>query len=181
MTRLTTRIAAGLGAIALLGSLSACAGAPGTAATVGDQRITVAEVDQIVRDLPAPIKQQAPGLAHPSYVLNVKMRAVAAEQLARERDVPLQALTEQALAESDLMPIVAENPAARELAFGEAEVQVLSQRLGAPVVAAGFAEIPVKVNPRYGMSGLEPVELLDDGAAPLIRNSSLSQPAGGPQ
>lgn len=181
MTRLTTRIAAGLGTIALLGSLSACAGAPGTAATVGDQRITVAEVDQIVRELPAPIKQQVPGLAHPSYVLNVKMRAAAAEQIAREKGVPLQALTEQALAQADLMPMVAESPAARELAFGEAEVQVLAQRLGAPAVASGFAGMPVKVNPRYGVSGLEPVELLDNGAAPLIRNSSLSQPAGGPQ
>lgn len=181
MTRLTTRIAAGIGALALVGTLSACAQSPSTAATVGGQRITVADVDRTVAALPAEVKLQAPAEVHPSKVLSVKMRAAAAEQVAQARGIELRQLTEAELSDVEFIPAVEASPEARDFVFAMTEIELLQQRLGAPAVEAEFARIPVTVNPRYGLTGLENVGINGSRTAPLLRNTSLSKPAGGPQ
>lgn len=181
MTRLTKRIAAGLGALAFIGSLSACAGQPSEAAKVGDRTISVAEVDRTVAELPEAIKVQLPGMTHPSYVLNLKMRSMAAEEVATARGFDLRSESQQQLAGVRLAPVIAENEAARGLALAETEIDLLRERIGPEAMNAEFARIPVTVNPRYGLTGLEPVPLAVADGTPVFHNPSLSKPAGGPQ
>lgn len=180
MTRHITRITAGLAAVALTASMTACAGRPSTAAVVGSQRITVAEIEEAAEGLPDQLKQAEPAVAHPSFVLNAKMRSIAAQQVATGQGIAnLRAQTEQLLAGQNISPIITSDPEARELLVQTNEVQVLAEQIGAERLTEGFAQIPVQVNPRYGITGLEQVGVAPGAPFPQLRNPSLSKPAGG--
>lgn len=168
MTRLSMRIAAGIGALALAGSMSACADRPTTAATVGGERITVAEVDEVMAGLPEQIE------AHPSAVLNIQMRSLAARQVAQQRGITnLRALAEQQTAQLRVPEELITDPEFRSLIIAQEEARALEQQLGTNAVNQAFERIPVTVNPRYGVTGLEELQTL--------RNTSLSRRAGSPQ
>lgn len=180
MTRLTTRIAAGIGALALTASMTACGGRASTAAVVGDQRITVAEVENLAGGLPEQLIQGSPAIAHPSFVLSTKMRSLAAEQVAAELGVPnLRAETEKMLARDQISPVIANDAEARELLVQVAEVDLLAQQIGPDNINRAFARVPVEVNPRFGVSGLEALPVNQGDVLPQLRNPSLSKPAGG--
>lgn len=174
MARRTARIAAALVALVLAVSMTACAGRPGTAATVGPERISVTEVEETTNELTA-LYGPVPGLA--SFVLNVKMRARAAEQVAAADQLDLRAAAEQALsaqgapAGGDLSNVL------REFALNATEVEVLETAMGAEELAASFADVPVTVNPRYGLTGLEAMQF-DERQLPVVANPSLSKPHG---
>lgn len=174
MARRTTRIAAAVGTVFVAVSMTACAGRPGTAATVGTERITVTEVQETadaLTDLYGPI----PGMS--SFVLNVKMRADAAEQVAATERVDLRAAAEKALSAQGA-PASGDVPSVlREFALNATEVEVLETAMGPERLTASFAEIPVTVNPRYGLTGLEAMRF-DDNQRPLVANQSLSKPDG---
>lgn len=181
MTRLTTRIAAGFGALLLGASMTACTGRASTAAVVGGQRITVQEIDEYAAGLPEELRTSAPALTHPSFVLSTRMRALAAQQIAAQNGIPnLRAETERMLAGEQISPIIQNDPEARMLLVETNEVNVLAERLNPEAVNAAFARMPVEVNPRYGITGLEPVGVSQTDPVPQLRNPSLSRPAGGP-
>ncbi|MDO5500209.1 MAG: hypothetical protein Q4F67_11090 [Propionibacteriaceae bacterium] len=168
MTRLTMRIAAGIGAIALAGSMTACANTASTAATVGGERITVTELNQLMEGLPETLE------AHPSVVLNIKMRGLAAEQVAEERGLSdLRARAEEQLARGGVPAELMADPEVRTLLMAEANTMALEQEIGTGEVNQAFGRIPVTTNPRYGLVGLDQVQQL--------RNTSLSKPASAPQ
>lgn len=173
MTRLTTKIVAGIAAIALVGSMSACAARPSTAATVGPERITVGEVDELIAGLPDELRDETI-VGHPSVVLNIRMRAVAAQQVAEQRGInDLYALASQNVAQIDLPDEFRTDPEVRTLLISQEETNALREQIGTREMEEAFARIPVTVNPRYGMTGLEELQTL--------RNTSLSKPAGQPE
>lgn len=174
------RITAGLAAVALTASLTACAGRPSTAAVVGSQRIAVAEIEQAAEGLPDQLKQAEPAVTHPSFVLNATMRSIAAQQVAADHGITdLRAQTERVLAGQNISPIITDDPEAQELLVQTNEVQVLAEQIGAERLNDGFAQIPVEVNPRYGITGLEQVGVAPGAPFPQLRNPSLSKSAGG--
>ncbi|WP_432558942.1 hypothetical protein [Granulicoccus sp. GXG6511] len=172
MTRLTMRIVAGLGALALVGTMTACS-RPTTAATVGSERITVAEVQELTDGLPVQVRAQ-PGRGQESQVLNLRMRALAARQVAEQRGIQdLQPLAETAVAQLQMPDELRADPELRSLLISEAEAFVLREHIGTQQMEEAFARIPVTVNPRYGFTGLEHFE--------TVRNTSLSKRAGQPE
>ncbi|MDO5681727.1 MAG: hypothetical protein Q4G46_02705 [Propionibacteriaceae bacterium] len=172
MTRFSTRIVAGVGALALIGTMSACS-RPSTAATVGTERITVAEVTEITDNLPAELRAQ-PGTPWQSWALSLRMRGLAAEQIAAKHGITnIRQQAEARVAAEELPAEVTQNEHLMSLFVAEAEEKVLSQHIGTAETQAAFATVPVKVNPRYGLTGLEPFETL--------RNPSLSKRAGQPE
>lgn len=172
MTRLRMRIIAGIGALALAGTMTACA-RPTTAATVGAERITVAEVNDLANGLPDQVRAQ-PGRGQESQVLSLQMRAMAARQVAEERGVEnLRPLAETAVAEVQMPDELRSDPELHALLISEAETFVLLEHIGTQEMETAFARIPVTVNPRYGFTGLESLE--------TIRNMSLSKRAGQPE
>lgn len=173
MRRFTLRIAAAIGAMALAGSMTACATRPSTAATVGPERITVAEVDELIDGLPPELRDQSV-VGHPSVVLNIWMRSVAAQQVAEQRGIDdLSAQAYQSVAELAVPDEFRNDPEVRQLLIAQEETNVLRERIGAQAMEESFARIPVTVNPRYGMTGLEELQSL--------RNTSLSKRAGQPE
>lgn len=173
MRRLAMRFAAGIGALTLVGTMAACANRPGTAATVGADRITVTQVDEMIAALPEELRTQSV-VGHPSVVLNIEMRARAAQQVAD--DIGFEDLRVQAERSVDETPLPEEfrgDAAVRELLVSQEEALVLREHMGVLEMEEAFAEIPVTVNPRYGMTGLEELHQL--------RNTSLSLPAGSPE
>ena len=175
MARRIRRIVAALGALVVALAMTACAGRAGTAATVGPERITVSQVERTTDALTA-LYGQVPGLA--SYVLNVKMRAIAAEQVTAAQGVDLRAEAERELSIQDLPAGGAEEEAAvREFLVSIQEIELLEANLAATSIKTEFANIPVTVNPRYGLSGLEEMRL-DQNRLPVLQNPSLSKPAG---
>lgn len=177
MARRTTRIAAALGTLVLAASMTACAGRPGTAATVGSERIAVSEVNE-VSDALSQLYGPVPGL--PSYVLNVKMRASAAEQVAAGEGIDLGAAAEQALGAQDAPPAGGVSAVLRDFAVDSTQVEVLASEIGAGAMEERFAEIPVTVNPRFGLTGLEPMRF-NENQLPVVANPSLSKPHGAAQ
>jgi hypothetical protein len=173
MARRISRIVAALGALALALAMTGCAGRPGTAATVGPERISVTKVQQTTDALTA-LYGQVPGLA--SYVLNVKMRATAAEQITAAQGVDLRAEAERELSIQDLPAGGAESDV-RDFLVSIQEIELLESNLAATSIKAEFAKIPVTVNPRYGLSGLEEMRL-DANRLPVLANPSLSKPHG---
>lgn len=173
MTRLTTKIVAGIGAIALVGSMAACTDRPSTAAIVGPERITVAEVDGFIEGLPDQLREETI-VGHPSVVLNIRMRSVAAQQVAEQRGITnLYALASDNVAKMPLPEQFRDDQEVRKLLIAQEETNALREQIGTQEMDRAFARIPVKVNPRYGMTGLEELQSL--------RNSSLSKPAGQPE
>lgn len=172
MTRFMTRVVAGIGALALAGTMTACS-RPSTAAVVGGERISVAEVTELTEGLPDALQAQ-PGAPLESLVLNLRMRSVAAEQIAEEHGVTdLVAQAEAAVAQLDMPEELANDPEFRTLLLSEAETLVLREHMGTQEVERALAAVPVTVNPRYGLTGLEPFD--------TVRNSSLSKRAGQPE
>lgn len=171
MTRRITRITAALGTLVVAASMTACAGRPGTAATVGAERISVSEVQQVSDSL-TQLYGPVPGIS--SYVLNVTMRASAAEQLAADQGLDLRGAAEQELSDQGAPPAGGVDAVLREFAVDATEVEVLSSRIGDAAMEASFARVPVKVNPRYGLTGLEPVRF-DENRLPVVANPSLSK------
>lgn len=175
--RTTRRIAAALGTLVVAVSMTACAGRPGTAATVGPDQISVTEVQQTT-DALTELYGPVPGMS--SFVLNVKMRASAAEQVAAAEHLDLRAAAEQALSAQGA-PAGGDVPSVlREFALNATEVDVLQTSVGPESLAASFAKIPVTVNPRYGLTGLEAMRF-DESQRPLVANPSLSKPDGATQ
>lgn len=165
------RVTAGLAAaavVAVLG-LSGCANSPATAAVVGDRTITTSEVAETSRALSA----VNPKVAEPALVLSVKMRAAAAEQIAASRNINLDAETKALLPQLQIPPDLLASPAGNQLVTDLVKVDALGQKLGQGELAAAMGFVPVTVNPRYGLQGLE--DVANDQQA--IGSGSLSQPA----
>ncbi|PFG68273.1 hypothetical protein B0O41_3107 [Propionibacteriaceae bacterium ES.041] len=165
------RVTAGLAAAAVVVAmgLGGCANSPSTAATVGDRTITTSEVADTSRELTA----INPKIAEPALVLSVKMRAAAAEQIAQSRNINLDTETQALLPQLQIPPELMANPAGNQLVRDLVKVDALGQKLGQGELAAAMGFIPVTVNPRYGLQGLE--DVANDQQA--IGSGSLSQPA----
>lgn len=177
MTRRTMRIAAALGSLVLAASMTACAGRGGTAATVGGERITVSEVEQTTEAL-AELQGSVPGLS--SLVLNVKMRGTAAEQIAAAQGINLRERAEKSYVEQG-GPATGQVPEeVRDLLIDAVSAEVLENSMAPGALGASLARVPVTVNPRYGLTGLEPMRL-DQNRLPVLVNRSLSKPHGAGQ
>lgn len=173
MKRLVMRFAAGIGALSLAGTMTACVPRPNTAATVGTDRITIGQINEVIDNLPQELRTQTV-VGNPSVILNIEMRALAAQQVAAEVGVDdLRAQATQRLADLPVPAELLSDDTVRDLLVAQEEIEALKEHMGTRAMEEAFADIPVTVNPRYGMTGLEELQAL--------RNTSLSKPAGAPE
>lgn len=167
MRRLMTRIVAGVGALVVAGLMTACAPRPTTAALVGPQRIAVSEVTQLIDSLPENLRTQS-ALGHPSVVLSIRMRGLAAEQVAQQRGITnLEGLAEKSVAELPVPEELRHNEGIETLLIAQEKTAVLADQIGAQEMESAFQRIPVTINPRFGLTGLGELESL--------HNTSLSR------
>lgn len=165
--RVTAAIAAAATVVTL--GLGGCANSPSTAATVGGRTFTTSEVTRASQEL-AKIN---PRLAEPGLVLSVKMRGAAAEQIAASRGIDLTAETNKLLPQLQIPPQLLSQPAGQSFVMDVVKADALAQKLGQAEMGSALAFIPVHVNPRYGVKGLEDVANSEGG----LGSGSLSRPA----
>ena len=164
-----TAVAAGaLLALALAGCGQA---SPGVVAYVGDQTITQSAVEQAVAGLSSTLQEGQ--TVSSEAVVNAMIQGTIAEQIAAEQQIPLTDADRDAVLQgSNLAPLLAV-PAAKPVAYDVADQQIVAQKLGSEAFLAALQQMPVKLNPRYGV--LDPAQkVIATG-----QSGSLSLPAAG--
>ena len=164
-----TAVAAGaLLALALAGCGQA---SPGVVAYVGDQTISQSAVEQAVAGLSSTLQEGQ--TVSSEAVVNAMIQGTIAEQIAAQQQIPLtDADRDAVLQASELAPLVA-IPAAKPIAYDVADQQIVAQQVGPEAYLQQVQQLPVKLNPRYGV--------LDPGQKLIVtgQSGSLSQPAAG--
>jgi len=156
---------------ALLGlALAGCANAsPGVVAYVGDDAITERALDSAVAGLSSTLQEGQTVSAE--AVVNAMIQGEISEQIAAEQDIAItDADRDAVLRGSDLAPLAAV-PAARPVAYDVADQQIVAEKIGAEAYLAAVQQMPVTLNPRYGV--------LDPAQKVIVtgQSGSLSQPA----
>lgn len=182
------RMAAAGAAGALVVSLSACAAgqSPNTAAIVDGHRITTTTVSETTRAynevagrFAASQGQQAQALPE-SVVLNALMRGEGASSLARRAGQSIDNNADTVLmTDPDYAPFVAD-PHTKVLFQALARADVLSKALGEEQFEAALAQVQTTINPRYGLTGLEPIRRDPATGQPGTKSGSLSNAATPP-
>jgi hypothetical protein len=158
-----------LSVVAVL-ALAGCANAePGVVAYVGDTRITEKQLDRIVAGLSSTL-QEGQQVAHDA-VVNAMIHGALAEQIAAEHNISItDSERETVINNSELAGLLAV-PDAKPIAFDVADQQIVAKKLGAQAYLNAVKDIPVKLNPRFGV--LDPDrKLIISG-----RTGSLAEPA----
>ena len=158
-----------LGVVAVL-ILAGCANAePNVVAYVGDTRITEKQLDRAVAGVSETL--QAGQQVSREAVVNVMIHGVLAEQIAAKRNISVTDSEREALIKnSDLAGLLAV-PDARPIAFDVADQQIVAKKLGAEAYLNAVREVPVKLNPRFGVLDPDRKLILPD------RTGSLAEPA----
>lgn len=133
-------------------ALSSCAQVGGTAATVGDARITDNEVSD-ASALVAQVVGTEPNQINQGAILQALVRGELADELAArnaitltntERDAALAEVTDEAILG------LAATPDGKEVAYDLVDFALVAQKLGENGLVNGVKNIKVDVNPRYG-------------------------------
>lgn len=159
---------------ALLGlALAGCGNAsPGVVAYIGDEALTQGAVDSAVAGVTSTLQEGQQ--VSTSAVVSAMIQGAIAEQLASEQNLPItDADRDAVLKGSNLEPLVAV-PEARPVAYDLADSEIVSQKLGAEAYLARVKDVPVTLNPRYGV--LDPAQKV----VVTGQSGSLSVPAEGP-
>ncbi|MDN5769900.1 MAG: SurA N-terminal domain-containing protein [Microlunatus sp.] len=155
--------------LALFASGCAAGGSPSTVAYVGDTQITQRQLDDALSGVQSTLgpDQQV----SPSAVVSVLIHGVIAQQIAAEQGVTVTDAQRNALVNgSNLAPLLSV-PAAKTVAYDIADQQLVARQVGPEVYLKGVQDIPVELNPRFGV--LDPAQkTIIDG-----QSSSLSVPA----
>jgi len=167
----TRRVA--VAAAALLGlALAGCGNAsPGVVAYVGDEAISESAVDSAVAGLSSTLQEGQ--TVSPEAVVNAMIHGALSEQIAARENIAItDADRDAVLQASELAPLVAV-PAAKPVAYDVADQQIVAQQVGPEAYLQQVQELPVKLNPRYGV--------LDPGQKLIVtgQSGSLSRPAAG--
>lgn len=188
LAMLRGRMAAMGAAGALVVSLSACSAgqSPNTAAVVDGHRITTTQVsettrayNQIAGRMAAQQGQQAQALPE-SVILNALMRGEGASAVARRAGQSVDNNADTMLmSDPDYAPFVAD-PKTKALFQSLARADVLSKALGEEEFEAALAQVKTTVNPRYGLTGLEPIQRDPATGQPVTKSGSLSNLAAPP-
>ena len=164
-----TAVAAGaLLALALAGCGQA---SPGVVAYVGDQTISQRAVEQAVAGLRSTLQEGQSVSAE--AVVNAMIQGTIAEQIAARQQIPLTDADRDAVLQgSNLAPLLTV-PAAKPVAYDVADQQIVAEKMGSEAFLAALQEVPVTLNPRYGV--LDPAQkVIATG-----QSGSLSLPAPG--
>jgi hypothetical protein len=167
----TRRVA--VAAVALLGlALAGCGNAsPGVVAYVGDEAISQSSVDSAVAGLSSTLQEGQ--TVSSQAVVNAMIHGALAEQIAARENITItDADRDAVLQATELAPLVA-IPAAKPIAYDVADQQIVAQQVGSDAYLEQVQQLPVKLNPRYGV--------LDPGQKLIVtgQSGSLSQPAAG--
>lgn len=160
-------------AAALLGlALAGCGNAsPGVVAYVGDEAISQSAVESAVAGVSSTLEEGQTVSAE--AVVNAMIHGALSEQIAARENIAItDADRDAVLQASELAPLVAV-PAAKPVAYDVADQQIVAQQVGPEAYLQQVQELPVKLNPRYGV--------LDPGQKLIVtgQSGSLSRPAAG--
>ena len=167
----TRRVA--VAAVALLGlALAGCGNAsPAVVAYVGDEAISQSSVESAVAGVSSTLEQGQ--TVSSEAVVNAMIHGALSEQIAARENIAItDADRDAVLQASELAPLVA-IPAAKPVAYDVADQQIVAQQVGPEAYLEQVQQLPVKLNPRYGV--------LDPGQKLIVtgQSGSLSQPAAG--
>jgi hypothetical protein len=167
----TRRVA--LAAVALLGlALAGCGNAsPSVVAYVGDEAISQSAVDSAVAGLSSTLQEGQ--TVSSEAVVNAMIHGALSEQIAARENITItDADRDAVLQASELAPLVTV-PAAKPVAYDVADQQIVAQQVGPDAYLQQVQQLPVKLNPRYGV--------LDPGQKLIVtgESGSLSRPAAG--
>ena len=164
---------AAVAAVALLGlALAGCGNAsPAVVAYVGDEAISQSSVESAVAGVSSTLEQGQ--TVSSDAVVNAMIHGALSEQIAARENITItDADRDAVLQASELAPLVA-IPAAKPIAYDVADQQIVAQQVGPEAYLEQVQQLPVKLNPRYGV--------LDPGQKLIVtgQSGSLSQPAAG--
>jgi hypothetical protein len=164
---------AAVAAVAVLGlALAGCGKAsPAVVAYVGDETISQSALDSAVAGLSSTLQEGQ--TVSSEAVVNAMIHGAISQQIAARENITItDADRDAVLQDSDLAPLVAV-PAAKQVAYDVADQTIVAQKVGPDAYLAKVQQLPVKLNPRYGV--LDPAQkLIVTG-----QSGSLSQPAAG--
>jgi hypothetical protein len=164
---------AAVAAVALLGlALAGCGNAsPAVVAYVGDEAISQSSLESAVAGVSSTLQQGQ--VVSSQAVVNAMIHGALAEQIAARENITItDADRDAVLQATELAPLVA-IPAAKPIAYDVADQQIVAQQVGSDAYLEQVQQLPVKLNPRYGV--------LDPGQKLIVtgQSGSLSQPAAG--
>ena len=157
-----------LSVVALL-AVAACGNAePGVVAYVGDTRITQRQLDRAVAGVSTTL--QAGQQVSRDAVVNVMIQGALAEQIAAKRHISVTDAEREGVIRSSVLSGLLAVPDARPIAFDVADQQIVARKLGAEAYLNAVRELPVTLNPRFGV--LDPTrKLIREG-----QTGSLAKP-----
>jgi hypothetical protein len=145
-----------LGVVAVL-ALAGCTNAePGVVAYVGDTRITEGQFDRIVAGVSTTL--EAGQQVSRDAVVNAMIHGALAEQIAAERNISLTDSERESVIKNSQLAGLLAVPDARPIAFDVADQQIVAKRLGAEAYLNAIRDVPVTLNPRFGV--LDPTRKL---------------------
>ena len=164
---------AAVAAVALLGlALAGCGNAsPAVVAYVGDEAISQSSLESAVAGVSSTLQEGQ--TVSSQAVVNAMIHGALAEQIAARENITItDADRDAVLQATELAPLVA-IPAAKPIAYDVADQQIVAQQVGSDAYLEQVQQLPVKLNPRYGV--------LDPGQKLIVtgQSGSLSQPAAG--
>ena len=164
---------AAVAAVALLGlALAGCGNAsPAVVAYVGDEAISQSSLESAVAGVSSTLQEGQ--TVSSQAVVNAMIHGALSEQIAARENIAItDADRDAVLQASELAPLVAV-PAAKPVAYDVADQQIVSQQVGPDAYLQQVQQLPVKLNPRYGV--------LDPGQKLIVtgQSGSLSRPAAG--
>lgn len=121
--------------------LGGCAGSPGDVAVVDGTAITKAQLDSSLDGAKA-VGQQFSN----DQLLSILIQGEVADQVARQRGISIT----DADRDKQLNPAVLRVPAAHDLAYDLADIQIVTTALGEDEFKKVIAGADIEVNPRYG-------------------------------
>jgi len=164
---------AAVAAVALLGlALAGCGNAsPSVVAYVGDEEISQSALESAVAGVSSTLEEGQ--TVSSEAVVNAMIHGELSQQIAARANITItDADRDAVLQASELAPLVAV-PAAKPVAYDVADQQIVSQQVGPEAYLQQVQQLPVKLNPRYGV--LDPAQKL----VVTGQSGSLSQPAAG--